>query len=66
MKNKQFHHVGKVLKSNWKFLERDKINTPNTNIHDLSLSWLGTSTSVKSGRGEGGGNYVVHCCYKKD
>ena len=29
---------------------RDKIDTPNTQICDRSLSWLGTSTSIKSGR----------------
>ena len=25
----------------------DKIDTPNTQIYDLSLSWLGTCTSIK-------------------
>jgi len=28
---------------------RGKIDTPNTYIHDRSLSWLGTDTSVKCG-----------------
>ena len=27
-----------------------KIDTPNTLLHDHSLSWLGTGTSIKSGR----------------
>jgi hypothetical protein len=26
------------------------MNTPNIYIHDYSLSWLGTDTSMKSGR----------------
>ena len=29
--------------------KRPKIDSPNTQIHDHSLSWLGTGTSVKSG-----------------
>jgi hypothetical protein len=32
-----------------KIIERSKIDTPSTQIHDLSLSWLGTDTSIKSG-----------------
>jgi len=32
-----------------KIVERDKINTPNTQTHDRSTSWLYTSTSIKSG-----------------
>jgi len=31
-------------------LERGKINTPITQIHDRPLSWLSTGTSIKSGR----------------
>jgi hypothetical protein len=27
----------------------DKIDAPNTQIHVFSLTWLGTSTSIKSG-----------------
>jgi hypothetical protein len=27
---------------------RGKINSPDTQIHDLSLSWFGTGTSIKS------------------
>jgi len=37
-----------VLKFNRKIVERDKIDTV-TQIHDRSLSWLGTGTSIKSG-----------------
>jgi hypothetical protein len=39
---------GKVLKYNRKILEISKFDTPNTQIHNRSLSWLGTDTSVKS------------------
>ena len=37
-----------VPKSNLKFKERDKINTPTIQVHDRSLSYLGTETSIKS------------------
>jgi hypothetical protein len=40
----------RISKSNINIVERDKIDTPNTYIHDYSLSWLGTGTSIKSGR----------------
>jgi len=30
-------------------VERGKIDTPNIQIHDGSLSWVGTDTSIKSG-----------------
>jgi hypothetical protein len=36
-------------KSNIKKVERGKIDNPNTQIHDLSLFWLGTGISMKSG-----------------
>ena len=32
---------------NRKIIETGKINTHNKHMHDLSLSWLGTGTSVK-------------------
>jgi hypothetical protein len=35
-----------------KIVERGKIDIPNTKIHGHSLSWLGTDTSIKSGRGK--------------
>jgi hypothetical protein len=41
---------GTVLKSNRKIVERGKIDTPNTETHDRSLSWLSTGTSIKRGR----------------
>jgi hypothetical protein len=43
-------NTGKVLKCNRKILEISKFDTPNTQIHNRSLSWLGTDTSVKSGK----------------
>ena len=30
-------------------MEIDKIDSPNTHLHDDSLSWLCTGTSIKSG-----------------
>ena len=34
MKNKTYHSVGTILKSNIKTVERGKIDTLNTQIHD--------------------------------
>jgi hypothetical protein len=39
MKSKKYHT----------FVERSKIDIPNTHVHDCSLSWLGTGTSIKRG-----------------
>jgi len=36
------------IEFNRKIEERGKIHTPNTQIHDRSLSWLETGTSIKS------------------
>jgi hypothetical protein len=36
-------------KSNREIIEIGQIDTPNKQIHDRSLSWLGTGTSIKSG-----------------
>lgn len=47
MKNKQYDIVGTFPKINRKIEERDKVDIPNTHIHDLSHSWLGTCTSIK-------------------
>ena len=47
MKNQKYHTVRTVPKSNRKIVESGKIDT--SNIHDHSLSWLGTATSMKSG-----------------
>ena len=57
MKNKKHHLVAKVQKSNRKIVETEAKKvveahiymTPNTHIHDPSLSWLGTGTSINSG-----------------
>ena len=35
-------------KYNRKIVERGKVDTPNTQIHDRSLSWLVIGSSVKS------------------
>ena len=34
-----------------KIAERDKIKTPNTQIHDRSHSWIGTGNSIKKSGG---------------
>ena len=44
-----YHTVGTVPKSNIKITKRDNIDTPNTQLHNRSLSWLGTGTKIKSG-----------------
>jgi len=36
-------------KFNTKNVESVTIDTPNIQIHDSTLSWLGTGTSIKSG-----------------
>jgi len=45
MKNKKYHAVGIIPKSNIKIVERDKFDTPNRKIHDHSLFLLDTCTS---------------------
>ena len=47
MKNKTYHTVGTILKSNIKIVERGNIDIDNTQKHKSSLSWLGTGTSIK-------------------
>jgi hypothetical protein len=42
MKNKIYHTVGTFPKTKRKIVDRGKIDTPNTQIHDRSLSCLGT------------------------
>jgi hypothetical protein len=49
MENLKHHTVGPIPNSNIKIAERGNIDTPNTQIHDRLLSWLGTGTSVKCG-----------------
>jgi hypothetical protein len=44
---KKYRTAGKVPKSNRKIVERDKVVTLSTHIHDLSCS--GTGTSLESG-----------------
>jgi hypothetical protein len=39
-KQKQNTHCGKITKSNVKIVEIGKIDTPNSQIHDCSFSWL--------------------------
>lgn len=43
------HTVGTFSKSNRKTTERGKIDTPRTDLHDSSFSWLGIGTSIWSG-----------------
>jgi len=49
LKTKQYHTVGIVLKTKQyhTVVERGQIDTPNTPMHDHSMSWLGTETSIK-------------------
>jgi hypothetical protein len=48
---KKIYTLGTVLKYNRKIKKRrSKIDTSNTQIHDHSSSWLGASTSIRSGR----------------
>jgi hypothetical protein len=49
--NRKYHTIGTVPKSNRKIVERSNIDASNTHIHDRSLSWLDTETSIKSGGG---------------
>jgi hypothetical protein len=48
MKIKKYHTVGTVPKYNRKIVERGKIDTFNTHLHERSLS-LGICTAIKSG-----------------
>jgi hypothetical protein len=43
--NNKYNTVGKFLKLNIKIVERGKIDTSNTQIHERSLSWLDTSNT---------------------
>jgi hypothetical protein len=45
----KYNTVGTVPKSNIRIVERGKSDIPNTQIHDRSLSWIGTGISIKSG-----------------
>ena len=48
MKNTKYHTVGTVPTSNIQIVERGKMDTTNTQIHDRSLSWLGTGTLIRN------------------
>jgi len=50
MINKTYRAVGTVPKSNLKMVEKAKIDTPRTHIHDHKVAWLCTGTSIKNGR----------------
>jgi len=45
---KIYHTVGKYQISNRKIAERGKMDSHITQIHERSLPWLGTGTSIKS------------------
>jgi hypothetical protein len=47
-KNKKYLTVRIVPKSNRTIIERGKLDITNPQIHDCSLSWLGTGTSIKT------------------
>ena len=50
MKNIKYCTVGtvsKIIKSNRKGTETGKVDTPNTQLHERSLSWHGTGPSIK-------------------
>ena len=58
MKDKKYHSVETVSKSNRKIGERSKIDTPNPQIHARSFSSLRTGTSIKSGGVEYNSNMI--------
>ena len=44
----KYHIVETVPKSNRQIIEKGKIDTPYTQMHDQSISWPFTDTSIKS------------------
>ena len=48
MNNKNTTPVGTIPKSIIKIVERSKIDTLSTQIHDDSLFWFGTGTLMRS------------------
>jgi len=48
MNKMKYHFVGTFPKSTRKIVERSRMDTPNTDIQDRSLSWHGTGNSMKS------------------
>jgi hypothetical protein len=49
-KQKKNHTIGAVRKSNWKIVERGKIDALSTHVYGHACSCLGTATSVANGR----------------
>lgn len=49
MKNEKYDIIGTVLKLSRKFVVRGKIDSFHRQIHDRSLLWRGTGTSMKIG-----------------
>jgi hypothetical protein len=47
MKKQKYHPVGMIPKSKFKIVRSNKIDTPNTQVHDRSLSWLGTAVFIQ-------------------
>jgi hypothetical protein len=47
MESKKIPQCRNISKSKRKIVERVKIVTPSTQIHDRSIFWLGTGTSIK-------------------
>ena len=47
MKSKKYNTVRTIRKSNRKIVERDKIDSPDAQLHVRSLSWIGTGISLK-------------------
>jgi hypothetical protein len=45
--SRKYHTVETIPKSNIKIIDTDHIYTPNTQIHDRSLFWLGIGTSIR-------------------
>ena len=51
IKRKKIYHTnGTVSKSSIEIVEKDKMDTRNTQIHYRPLIWIGTGTSIKSDR----------------
>jgi hypothetical protein len=46
MKNKKYHNVGTVSKSNIKIIETESKPIPRKDIQDLEFSWVGTGTLI--------------------
>ena len=47
MKNNKYHTVETIPRSNIKIVEKGKIDFSNTQIHNRSLSCLGTGTLIE-------------------